>query len=222
MMTLSRAACSTLIALAFLVSGCSSNQPVRYAGIGSASQLTANSGENADRVPYRYAPQVDWRKYHRIIIDPVIIYQGADNQFGDMKSTDRRQLAAYMQKKFAEALRPRFQDATAPSPDALRLKLTLTGADTTPQVVGTVTKFDLAGGPYNIVQSIRGGQGMFSGSVNYAVEIYDASTNQLLHAYVAKGYPNAMNVSASVGSLSAAEVGIDKGAEELAGILKEY
>lgn len=220
MITLSRATGPALITLAILLSGCSSNQPVRYAGIDSASQLTANTGDNADRIPYRYAPQVEWRKYHSIIIDPVTIYQGSDNQFGDMEQADRHQLATYMQKKFAEELRPRFQEVSAPSPDTLRLKLTLTGADTTPQVVGTVTKFDLAGGPYNIVQSIRGGQGMFSGSVNYAVEIYDASTNHLLHAYVAKQYPNAMNVSASVGSLSAAEVGIDKGAEALAEKLK--
>ncbi|HHP1336160.1 TPA: DUF3313 domain-containing protein [Klebsiella variicola] len=220
MMTLSRAACPALLALTILVSGCSSNQPVRYAGIESASQLTSNTGDNAEHIPFHYAPQVDWSKYHSIIIDPVTIYQGADNQFGEMELSDREHLASYMQQKFAEELRPRFREVSAPSPDALRLKLTLTGADTTPQVVGTVTKFDLAGGPYNIVQSIRGGKGMFSGSVNYAVEIYDASTNKLMQAYVAEQYPNAMNISASVGSLSAAEVGIDKGAEELAGILK--
>lgn len=61
---------------------------------------------------------------------------------------------------------------------------------------------------------------MLSGYVNYAVEIYDSSTNKLLHAYVAKQYPNAMNISATIGSLSAAEVGIDKGAQELAEIVK--
>lgn len=216
MMTLSRATCPALISLAILLSGCSSNQPVRYAGIDSAAQLTANTGDNADRIPYRYAPQVDWSKYRSMVIEPVTLYQGSDNQFGDMEQADRQQLASYMQKKFTEELRPRFRQVSAPAPDALRLKLTLTGADTTTPFVGTFTKFDLAGGPYNIVQSIRGGQGMFSGSVNYAVEIYDASTNHLLHAYLAKQYPNAMNVSASVGSLSAAEVGIDKGAEELA------
>ncbi len=220
MMTLSRATCPALISLAILLSGCSSNQPVRYAGIDSAAQLTANTGDNADRIPYRYAPQVDWSKYRSMVIEPVTLYQGSDNQFGDMEQADRQQLASYMQKKFTEELRPRFRQVSAPAPDALRLKLTLTGADTTTPFVGTFTKFDLAGGPYNIVQSIRGGQGMFSGSVNYAVEIYDASTNHLLHAYLAKQYPNAMNVSASVGSLSAAEVGIDKGAEELAEQLK--
>ncbi len=163
---------------------------------------------------------MDWQKYHSVIIEPVSLYNGSDSQFDDMSSSDKQALASYMQQKFRETLQPRLRVESTPAADTLRLKLTLTGAGTTPQVVGTVTKFDLAGGPYNIVQSIRGGQGMMSGYVNYAVEVYDATSNQLLLAYVAKQYPNAMNVSATIGSLSAAEVGIDKGAEELAEMLK--
>jgi hypothetical protein len=53
------------------------------------------------------------------------------------------------------------------------------------------------------------------GPVSYAVEIYDASTNQLLSAYVAKQYPNAMNIAATFGSLSASKTGIKKGAQDL-------
>lgn len=220
MKTLYRATVFSFLGLSILTAGCSSNTPVRYTGIDSASRLTANTGANADRIPFRYAPQVDWKKYDSLIVDPVTLYDGKDNQFDDMPPADRQKLASYMQKTFTEALRPQFKQASTPAPGVLRLKLTLTGADTTPQVVGTVTKFDLAGGPYNIVQSIRGREGMLSGSVNYAVEIYDAATNQLQLAYVAKQYPNAMNIGASIGSLSAAEVGIDKGAEELADMLK--
>lgn len=55
--------------------------------------------------------------------------------------------------------------------------------------------------------------------MNYVVELYDASNHSLLNAYVARQYPNAMNIGASIGSLNAAEVGIDKGAEELAEML---
>ncbi|WP_437888423.1 DUF3313 domain-containing protein [Phytobacter sp. V91] len=206
--------------ITILLAGCSGNQPVRYSGIDSAAKLRVNTDESADNIPYRYSPQVDWRKYHRIIIDPVNIYQGKDGQFDDMVQSDRQQLASYMQEQFTKALSPTFKTVTEPSADTLRLKLTLTGADTTPPVVGTFTKFDLAGGPYNIVQSIRGGKGLLSGSVDYAVEIYDANSHELLKAYVAHEYPNAMNVSASIGSLSAAKVGIDKGAQALAQMLQ--
>lgn len=220
MFTLSALSRPAVLTFAFLLAGCAGNPPVRYAAIDSASQLQPNTGETSDRIPYRYATQVDWKKYTGIIIDPVTIYQGADNQFGDLPQEDQQALASYMQTTFNDVLRNRFNVVSAPAPATLRLKLTLTGADTTTPVAGTVTKFDLAGGPYNIVQSIRGKEGMLSGSVNYAVEIYDAPTNRLLNAYVAKQYPNAMNVSASIGALSAAKVGIEKAAEELAEQLK--
>ncbi|MEQ9945635.1 DUF3313 domain-containing protein [Pectobacterium aroidearum] len=220
MFTLSRVARPTVLALAVVLAGCANNPPVRYSGIASSSQLAQNTGEHADRIPYRYTTAVDWQQYTHIIIDPVSIYQGSDNQFNDMSQQDRQSLATYMQDTFSKTLRSRFNEVTTPTPGTLRLKLTLTGADTTTPVAGTFTKFDLAGGPYNIVQSIRGKEGLLNGSVSYAVEIYDATTNKLLNAYVAKQYPNAMNVSASVGALSAAEVGIDKAAEELADMLK--
>ncbi|CAI1183203.1 MULTISPECIES: DUF3313 domain-containing protein [Enterobacterales] len=209
-----------ILVLAVALAGCAGTAPVRYADIESSSRLMPNADDQSDRIPYRYSTPVDWKKYTGIIIEPVVIYQGADNQFGDVSPEDRKALADYMHSKFSEALRPRFREVSAPTGDAIRLKLTLTGADTTTPFVGTFTKFDLAGGPYNIVQSIRGKEGMLNGSVNYVVEIYDASTQRLLNAYVAKQYPNAMNVGASIGSLSAAEVGLDKGAEELAEILK--
>lgn len=203
------------LAALLLLAGCASTAPVKYSGLASSARLTANADDDHDRIPWRYSTPVDWKKYGQIIIEPVSIYPGSDGQFNDMDLADRQHLADYMQKKFTEALSKRFQSTTTPAPGALRVKLTLTGADTTTQVAGTITKFDLAGGPYNIVQSIRGGRGMLSGYVNYAVEIHDAASNTLLLAYVAEQYPNAMNIGATFGSLSAAETGIDKGAEEL-------
>lgn len=207
------------VSVALLLAGCAGDQSVRYSGIDTAAKLSANTDDNSERMPWRYSPQVDWRKYDSIIIDPVKIYQGTDGQFDDIAQADRQALATHMQDAFSKSLSARFKAVNTPATGTLRLKLTLTGVDTTPQVVGTVTKFDLAGGPYNIVQSVRGGRGLMSGSVDYAVEIYDASSHELLKAYVAHQYPNAMNISASIGSLSAAEVGIEKGAEELAEML---
>lgn len=220
MKTLRQISGLAVIGVAFVLAGCASNPPMRYSGIDSAAKLTVNTDDNAENMPYRFSPSVDWRKYNSIIIDPVKIYQGNDGQFDDMAQADRQALASHMQDAFSKALSTRFKEVREPVANTLRLKLTLAGADTTPQVVGTFTKFDLAGGPYNIVQSVRGGRGLMSGSVDYAVEIYDANSHELLKAYVAHQYPNAMNVSASIGSLSAAEVGIEKGAEELADILR--
>jgi len=198
------------------LAACASPEPVAYSGIASSTQLVPNKKRDSAKVPYRYAAAVEWRSYSRIIIEPVAIYGGPDQQFGDMSDADKVELANYMRSRFTERLGARFVRATDPVPHTLRLKLTLTGAATNTPVLATLSRFDIAGGLYNGVQAVRGGEGSFSGAVMYAVEIYDAPTDRLLNAFVTKQFPGALNIGASLGSLAAAKTGIDKGADALA------
>ena len=208
------------VAFCAALSGCSSLEPVAYRGIASSSYLTPNSGDDANHIPYRYATQTDWASYNRIILEPVKIYGGPDNQFGDLSEEDKADLAQYMQTTFQEKLSKRFAVVDAPAPHTLRLKLTLTGAKTNTPFISTLAHIDMGGNLYNGVQAVRGGEGAMTGSVIYAVEIFDAPTNRLLTAYVAKQYPNAMNLMASVGSLAASKSGVDSGSDMLLAQLK--
>ncbi|MFP4830491.1 MULTISPECIES: DUF3313 domain-containing protein [Paraburkholderia] len=206
---------SSACVVLLMLSACAGVQPVAYNSLASSSQLKENRDHDAAQTPFRYAAPVLWSRYSQVIVDPVAVYQGADNQFGDLSDSDKDVLAAYMHKTFADTLSKRFDLATQPSPATLRVKLTLTGAEKTTALIGQAMHFDIAGNLYNGVQAIRGGKGAFSGSVSYAVEVYDSASGRLLRAYVTKQYPNAMNLPAAFGSLSAAETGIDKGADAL-------
>ncbi|KUZ11658.1 hypothetical protein WL88_19545 [Burkholderia diffusa] len=206
----------TRVALCVALAGCAGVEPARYTGIESSPYLRSDPQDKSGRVPYRYALPTDWNRYRKLILDPVAIYRGTDNQFGKLSDQDKATLAAYMGDTFARKLGKRFELTNAPAPDTLRVKLTLTGAVTTTAFAGAFAHFDLAGNLYNGVQAIRGREGAFTGSVIYAVEIRDAATNRLINAYVTKQYPNAMNIGASFGALSAAKTGIDKGADALA------
>lgn len=197
------------------MAACTSVQPVPYSGVASSSQLKQNRNDDSAKVPYRYDTPVTWSQYSKVVLDPVTVYRGSDNHFGDMKDADKMELADYMSKTFSEKLSKRFNVTRQAGPNTLRINLTLTGAEKTKPVVGQFMHFDIAGNLYNGVQAVRGGQGAFSGSVSYAVEIHDGSTGRLLEAYVSKQYPNAMNLPAAFGSLSAAKTGLDKGADAL-------
>jgi len=203
--------CISLLSL----TGCSSTKPVPYTNLSSSPQLQQNSQKDADKIPYTYSANVNWNNYSALIIEPIAIYTGPDNQFGELAEGDKQELSKYMDAEFRKVLSQRFKLDNKSSTETLKLKLTLTGAGTNTAVASTVTRFDLAGMPYNVVQSIRGKEGILMGSISYAVEIYDASSNRLLKAFVTKQYPNAMNIAATFGSLSAAKTGIDKGAENL-------
>ncbi|WP_322050708.1 DUF3313 domain-containing protein [Paraburkholderia bannensis] len=209
------APCLSAGALSLVLAACAGVQPVAYSGIDAAHKLQPNLGDDRAKVPFAYAAPVVWSRYTQVVLDPVSVYQGADAQFGDMKDEDKSVLASYAQKTFAENLAKRFQLNGQPGPGVLRIKVTLTGAQRTTPLVGQAMHFDIAGNLYNGVQAVRGGQGAFSGSVSYAVEVYDSSDNRLLKAYIAKQYPNAMNLPAAFGSLGAAKTGLDKAAEAL-------
>jgi hypothetical protein len=216
-MYLRKSAASLMVAgLVLVVGGCASTRPVPYSGIESSRYMRPNDDSRGDRVPYTYqAPNVDWKRYSRVMLDPVGIYNGPDSQFEKVTDDDKRMLADYMSEQFRGELARRYWFSPGPGPETLRVRLTLTGAKSSKKVIGTVMKVDLAGGPYNAVQAARGREGAFIGSVSYSVEIFDTHTNELLAAYVEKQYPNAMNFKASLGSLDAAKAGIRKGAEEL-------
>jgi hypothetical protein len=207
-------------ALCIAMTRCAGAPPVAYKDIASSSYLAPNPQDDSGRLPYRYSTPVSWRDYRHVIIDPVVIYSGPDNQFGDMSEDDKSALASYMQDQFTKKLKTRFTLVDNAAPNTLRVKLTLTGATTTTPVLGTLLHLDLAGNIYNGVQAIRGREGMMMGDVVYAAEIYDAASNRLLSATVAKQYPNPLNIMASMGSLAASKTGIEKGADTLVAQLR--
>jgi hypothetical protein len=203
------------MALCVLAGGCAAVTPVAYSEVASSAYMTPDTSDSSGRVPYRYAPPVDWRSYNKVILEPVVIYRGADHQFGEMSEKDKETLAATMQTRFADKLRGRFTLVNARGPNTFRVRLTLTGAVANTPVLGTLSRFDMAGAIYNGVQAARDGEGTMTGSVIYAVEMFDSATARLLGAYVSKQYPNAYDIKASVGDLAAATAGIDKGADAL-------
>lgn len=211
-----KALCLLLVGTTVTLTGCASPQPKPYQGINSSSYLRPNDQSKRGHEPYVYNSSADWKHYNGFIMDPVTIYSGEDNQF-DKKITeqDKQELASYMQQQFESKLRQRFQESSTPSEGTLRVHVTLTGAKGTTKVLATWTHMDIGGTPINAVQAIRGKEGLMTGSVVYAVEIYDASNQRLLKAYVDKQYPNAMNLMATFGKLGASKRGIDKAADNL-------
>jgi hypothetical protein len=197
------------------LTACAGPQPAPYHDLATAAYLKPNPDDASGKIPFLFSENADWSKYRSILIEPVTIYDGPDQQFGKLPMQDRAALAQYMQKRFAKTLANRFALVELPGPDTLRLKLVLTGASTTTPVLSTLSRFDMTGGVYNGVQAIRGQGGLLTGWVMYAAEIRDGSTGKLLEAYEANQYPNAYNLPATFGSLAAARTGIDKGAEML-------
>ncbi|MDU8501303.1 DUF3313 domain-containing protein [Pseudomonas syringae] len=208
-----------LVLLGFLVTACASHEPSPYSGIESSLEMRPNQQDSTGRIPFKYSTSANWNKYDQVMLEPVVIYAGADAQFSDLERKDRITLANDMTVKFSEALGRHFRFTATPGRGTLRIRLTLTGAETTVAGLSTFSRFDIGMGSYNLVQASRDREGTFTGSVSYAVEIYDASTSQLLESYVTRQYPKVYDISSTFGRLSAAQAGISRGADELVEVL---
>lgn len=210
--------------LAFVALGglaaCQTYEPEMYAGLRSSPLLRPNSQDRTGRVPYSYGSETDLRRYTSFVVDPVLVYGGEDGQFEGIDDAEKAELADYMKAQFDEKLNLRSRPPAVGPGATMRIRLTLTGAKKNTPVLGTLSRVDIAGGLYNGVQAVRGREGSMTGSVIYAVELYDAASNKLLAAYVTKQYPNALNIASSVRPLDAAKAGIEKGAESFADQLR--
>ncbi len=204
-----------LLAVPILLAACTGTAPVAYTGIDSAALLQKDlRGDN--HVKFAYAAlDFDLAHYTQMIVEPVAVYDGPDQQFGSMSVADRTRVAHYMRDEFATAAEKRFKAADAASEDTLRLKVTLTGVETNVPVLSTVTKLAPAPTLLNLIQTSRGKEGTFAGSVSFEVQAYDSTTNRLLEAYVSKQYPFAENIVTSVGALTATRAGVRNGADAL-------
>jgi hypothetical protein len=211
-------AASSAIVMSLMLAGCGSS-PVDYQGLASANQLQPVKDDEA---PFQFhSPDAEFANDSKILIDPVTVYTGTDAQFGSNSQEDRKEIADYMQKTFERTLGKRYQLATAPGPNTLRLHLTLTGIETSTPVISTITHLVPAGLVINTGLEATNHNGTFFGSVSYAAELSDASTGKLLYAYITRQTPDALDVTASFGSLAAAREGVRIGATHLRDRLTE-
>ena len=76
--------------------------------------------------------------------------------------------------------------------------MTILGATKTKGGVATATRVTPLGFAISGVKSALGKKGSFTGSVLYAVELYDARTNELLLAAVRRRTPDPLDVPATL------------------------
>lgn len=199
-----------------LLTGCATTQPVKYRALASTETMSPHTSKDDAHTPYSYVnPAVVWSHYSRYMLDPTSVYSSSDAQFGKISANEKSMLATYMHDQFQAKLGQKFDFTQFPEPGTLRIRLTLTGAETSTPVLSPMTKIIPVGAVVNTTMWALGKQAAFTGSVTYAVEIYDAMTGTLLDAFIAKQYPAAMNVPASFTSLGATKTGIRIGAKRL-------
>src|SRR5215217_5070356 len=162
----------------------------------SASRMTQDRPGSES---WTYAqPRPAFLKYRSVIVDPTTVYQGSDAQFDGIDPADRSRFAAMITQELRAEIAKTFPSPARPQADTLRLRVTMLGAQKTKGGLATASRVTPLGLATSALKSVRGKTGTFTGSVLYAVELYDARTNELLLAAVRRRTPDPLDVPATI------------------------
>ena len=162
----------------------------------SASMMTQDKSGTEN---WTYAqPKAVFSKYRTVIVDPTAVYQGPDAQFDGIEPADRSKIASVITGELRQELAKTFPAPAKPQADTLRLRVTILGATKTKGGLATATRVTPVGFGLSALKSALGKPGTLTGSVLFAVELYDARTNQLLLAAVRRRTPDPLDVPATI------------------------
>jgi hypothetical protein len=199
-----------LAALSLAIAGCANTTPTAPPTIPQASAMEPSQTVGG-RVSW-VRPGTDFHKYTSVMIAPVSMYDGSDTDWGNTSAADRTEIANYLQQTYAKAIGQSIRIVHTPGPNTLLLQMQLVGVESNVPVVSTVSRIVPAGLVLNIGKQAASSPGSFSGSVTYALMLYDSTSHTLLAAAVNKKFPEALNIVSTLSTVDAAKAGIDEGA----------
>ena len=192
--TLRFALCASLFALtAPAIAQTKDHAPV---ALKSASRMAQDAPGSES---WTYAkPRSAFTKYRTVIIEPTQVYNGPDAQFDGIPSADRQRFADIVTQELRAEVVKAFPSPAQAQADTLRIRVTLLGARKTKGGLATATRVTPLGFGTSALKSALGKTGSFTGSLLYAVELYDGRTNELMLAAVRRRTPDPLDIPATL------------------------
>jgi Protein of unknown function (DUF3313) len=164
------------------------------AALPSSSVMTHDRGESWTYVK----PKLDLHKYRSVMLEPTVVYSGADAQFDNIPRADRQRFATIVTDELRAELGKAMPLVQRAGPDTARLQVTLLGVEGTKGGLATATRVMPIGFAVSAVKSLAGKPGSLTGSMLFAVELTDATSGELEVAAVRRRTPDALDIGATL------------------------
>ena len=143
-------------------------------------------------------PRNDFLKYRKVIIEPTQVYNGPDAQFDGIPYADRQRFADIVTQELRAEVVKAFPSPAQAQADTLKLRVTILGARKTKGGLATATRVTPLGFGTSALKSALGKTGSLTGSLLFAVELYDGRTNELMLAAVRRRTPDPLDIPATL------------------------
>jgi hypothetical protein len=175
-----------LLAAAFTLAGCRSTSRARdakFSGfLSNYEQLTRNEGEGTF---YAYVnPKADFRKYDKILFEPVALMAGPDSKLGKAPREDVQALVNYMAAKTAEVFTKDYALVKEPGPTTLRVRCALTDVGSKRVAMSTLSSITPIGLALQSIEMLASGTTLAAGEAAIEGEVLDSVTGERLAAAV--------------------------------------
>ena len=182
---------SAILLLMLVVTGCAATQEAKsveksgflgdYSLLKEGQRSTIKEGAEDQALWLYKNPAADWRKYRKVMLDPVTVWMSQkDSQLKDVSVEDRQRLAALMWSKLDESLRKDYEMTSQVGPDVMRLQVAITEAGSSNAVLDTVTSIVPQTRMLSGMKSLATGVSLFTGSASAEVKITDTATGAIL------------------------------------------
>jgi len=180
-----------ILALMFVVTGCASTQEAKsveksgflgdYSLLKEGQRSTISEGAEDEALWVYKNPAADWRKYRKVILDPVTVWtSGKDSQLKDVSVEDRQRLSALLWKTFDETLRKDYEMTSQAGPDVMRIQTAITEAGSSNAVLDTVTSIIPQTRLLSGMKSLATGVSAFTGSAWVELKVTDSNSGTIL------------------------------------------
>jgi hypothetical protein len=161
---------------------------------------------------------VDWKRYTKIMIDPVQFWDGANS---GVSLSDQQTLTTYAYNKLAEDLSKNFTLVNQPGPGVMRLQVALVNATSATPGLRSVSVVVPQLRILNAAQSLATGSYAFVGSAQAEMKATDSVSGQLLAGAVDQRAGGVSLSSAATWKWGDAEAAIDYWAQRISDRLLE-
>ena len=185
-----------LIGIVFGLNACASTQEARsveksgflgdYSMLKEGTRNTTGFGsdvENQALLVYKN-PNVDWKKYKKIQLDPVTVWLGPNSKMKEVKAEDRQRLANLLWSKIDEQMRKDYEMVSQAGPDVVHLQVAITEGEESNAFLDTVSSVIPQTRMLSGAKSVATGVSLFTGSASVEMKATDGETGQLLVAAV--------------------------------------
>ncbi len=125
-------------------------------------------------------PTVDFKKYHKIMLDEVVFYLKDDAQNKAIDPSEIKELADAFKQAFIKELSSSYPLVAAPGPDVLRVKVAIVDIEPSNRALDTITTVLPVGIAVSLVKQGAGGSGTGVGSASMEVQFIDSESGKVI------------------------------------------